>query len=76
MTAKREVHRLSEYLIEGAVWGPPICLITINKILPIAGNSNFSQGPNISGVVSHKMKIKRGPKGIMINLLAQGYKIN
>ena len=23
MTAKREVHRLSEYLIEGAVWGPP-----------------------------------------------------
>ena len=23
MTAKREVHRLSEYLIEGAVWVPP-----------------------------------------------------
>ena len=23
MTAKREVHRLSEYLIEGAVWSPP-----------------------------------------------------
>ena len=24
MTAKREVHRLSEYLIEGAVWGAPL----------------------------------------------------
>ena len=23
MRAKREVHRLSEYLMEGAVWGPP-----------------------------------------------------
>ena len=27
-----------------------------NKIVPIAGNSNSSQGPSISGVVSHKMK--------------------
>ena len=25
-------------------------------MIPIAGNSNFSQGPSISGVVSHKMK--------------------
>ena len=31
-------------------------LKTINKIVPIAGNSNSSQGPSISGVVSHKMK--------------------
>ena len=31
-------------------------LKTINKIVPIAGNSNSSQGPNISGVVSQKMK--------------------
>ena len=30
-------------------------LKAINKIVPIAGNSN-SQGPSISGVVSHKMK--------------------
>ena len=29
---------------------------TINKIVPIAANSNSSQGPRISGVVSHKMK--------------------
>ena len=50
-------------------------LNTINKIVPIAANSNFSQGSSISGVVSHKMKKERGPKGIMINLLAQGYKI-
>ena len=50
-------------------------LNTIYKIVPIAGNSNFSQGPSISGVVSHKMKKKRGPTGIMINLLAQGYQI-
>ena len=48
-------------------------LNTINKIVPIAGNSNFSQGPSISGVVSHKMK--SGLKGIMINVQAQGYKI-
>ena len=31
-------------------------LKTINKIVSIAGNSNSSQGPSISGVVSHKMK--------------------
>ena len=31
-------------------------LNTINKIVPMAGNSNSSQGPSISGVVSHKMK--------------------
>ena len=31
--------------------------ITINKIVPIAANSNSSQGPRISGVVSHKMKV-------------------
>ena len=31
-------------------------LKTINKIVPIAGNSNSSQGPSIYGVVSHKMK--------------------
>ena len=31
-------------------------LKTINKIVPIAGNSNSSQGPSISAVVSHKMK--------------------
>ena len=30
-------------------------LKTINKIVPIVGNSNSSQGPSISGV-SHKMK--------------------
>ena len=47
---------------------------TINKIVPIAGNFNSSQGPSISGVVSHKMKRRRISKGIMINLQAQGYK--
>ena len=31
-------------------------LKTINKIVPIAVDSNSSQGPRISGVVSHKMK--------------------
>ena len=31
-------------------------LKTINKIVPIAANSNYSHGPRISGVVSHKMK--------------------
>ena len=31
-------------------------LKTINKIVPMAGNSNPSQGPSISGVVSPKMK--------------------
>ena len=31
-------------------------LKTINKIVPIAGNSNSSQGPSNPGVVSHKMK--------------------
>ena len=31
-------------------------LKTINKIVPIAGNSNSSKGPSIPGVVSHKMK--------------------
>ena len=30
-------------------------LKTINKIVPIAGNSNSSQGPSISDVVSHNM---------------------
>ena len=37
MTAKWEVHRLSEYLIEGAVWAPPPS--TQNRflfLLPIA----------------------------------------
>ena len=31
-------------------------LKTMNKIVPIAGNPNSSQGPSISGVVPHKMK--------------------
>ena len=31
-------------------------LETINKIVPIAGNSNSSQGPGISDIVSHRMK--------------------
>ena len=31
-------------------------LKTINKLVPIAVNSNSSQGPSISGVVSRKMK--------------------
>ena len=31
-------------------------LKTINKIVPIAANSNSSQGPRIFGVVSHKMR--------------------
>ena len=48
----------------------------INKIVPIAGNSNFSHGPSISGVVSHKMKRDVVQKVyIMINLQAQGCKI-
>ena len=43
-------------------------LKTINKIVPIAVNSNSSQDPSISGVVSRKMKST-------INLPAHGYKI-
>ena len=50
-------------------------LKTINKIVPIAVNSNYSQGPRISGVVSCKMKRDSVLKGIIINLQAQGYKI-
>ena len=30
-------------------------LKTINKIVPVAGNSNSSQGPSISGVGKHKV---------------------
>ena len=50
MTAKREVHRLSEYLIEGAVWGPPPPPSTQNRflfLLPIAC-LNFEQ--TIAGI--------------------------
>ena len=47
-------------------------LKTINKIVPIATNSNSSQGPRISGVASHKMKGDSVLKSIMINLQAQG----
>ena len=50
-------------------------LKTINKIVPIAVNSNSSQGPRISGVVSHKIKRDSVSKSTMINLQAQGYKI-
>ena len=50
-------------------------LKTINKIVPIAVNSNSSQGPSISGVVSRKMKRDSVSKCTMINLKAQGYKI-
>ena len=48
---------------------------TIKKIVPIAVNSNSSQGPSISGVVSRKMKRDSVSKGTMINLQVQGYKI-
>ena len=47
-------------------------LKTINKIVPIAANSNSSQGPRISGVVSYKMKRDGVSKSTMINLQAQG----
>ena len=47
-------------------------LKTINKIVSVAVNSNSSQGPSISGVVSHKMKRDSVSKSTMINLQAQG----
>ena len=47
-------------------------LKTINKIVPIAVNSNSSQVPSISGVVSRKMKKDSVSKSTMINLQAQG----
>ena len=51
-------------------------LKTINKIVHIAAvNSDSSQGPSISGVVSRKMKRDSVSKSTMINLQAQGYKI-
>ena len=50
-------------------------LKTITKIVPTAANSNSSQGPRISGVVSRKMKRDSVSKCTMINLKAQGYKI-
>ena len=40
-----------EFIVEDVV-----NLMTINKMVPIAVNSNSSQGPTISGVVSRKMK--------------------
>ena len=52
-----------------------LSLTTINKIVPIAVNSNSSQGPRIPGVVSCKMKRDSVSKSTMINLQAQGYKI-
>ena len=51
-------------------------LKTINKIVSIAVNSNSSQGPSISDVVSCKMKRERVfQKSTMIILQAQRYKI-
>ena len=50
-------------------------LKTINEIVPIAVNSNSSQGPSISGVVSCKMKRDSVSTSTMINLQAQGFKI-
>ena len=47
----------------------------INKIVPIAVNSNSSQGTSISGVVSRKMKRDSVSKSTMIDLRSQGYKI-
>ena len=48
-------------------------LKTINKLVPIeAVNSNSSQGPSISGVVSRKMKRDSVSKSTMTNLQAQG----
>ena len=43
---------------------------TINKIVPIAVNSNSSQGTSISGVASRKMKRDSVSKTTMINLQA------
>ena len=50
-------------------------LNTINIIVPIAVNSNSSQGPSISCVVSRKTNRDNVSKSTMINLQAQGYKI-
>ena len=47
-------------------------LKSINKITPIAVNSNSFQVPSISGVVSRKMKRDSVSKSTMINLQAQG----
>ena len=47
-------------------------LKTINKRVPVAANTNSSQAPRISGVVSHKMKRGSVPISTMINLQAQG----
>ena len=49
-------------------------LKTINKIVLISVNSNSSQGPSISGVVSRKMKSDSVSKSTT-NLQAQGYQI-
>ena len=50
--------------------------MTINKIVSISAvNSNSSQGPTISGIVSRKMKRDSVSKNTMINLQVQGYKI-
>ena len=50
-------------------------LKTINKMVPIVVNSNSSHGPNISGVVSRKMKSDSVSNSTIINLQTQGYKI-
>ena len=47
-------------------------LKTINKIVPMAVNSNSSQCPSISGVVSRKMRRDSVSKNTMINLQAKG----
>ena len=47
-------------------------LKTINKIAPIAGNSNSSYVSSISAVVSRKMKRDCVSKSSKINLQAQG----
>ena len=50
-------------------------LNTINKIVPISVNSNSSQGPSISAVISREMKRDNVLKSTLINLQAEGYKI-
>ena len=51
-------------------------LMTINKIGPIAVNSNSSQGPSISGVVSRKMKRDSVSKSTMIKFASTRLKDN
>ena len=55
--------------------GERICCRCRTFIVPIAVNSNSSEGPSNSGVVSRKMKRDSVSKSTMINLQAQGYKI-